>query len=329
MLFLLLLRCQQYLNNKGDALMTKKQKSLRVIISKYKYLYIMLLPCVVYFIVFKYIPMSGMLLGFKEFSFTKGILTSPWTGNYGFKYFIEFFQYYDLGNVIRSTFITGLIKSVFAFPFPIILALMLNEVRNKACKKTIQTISYMPYFISMTVVATMIFRIFAPDDGLVNQIKGLIGLNTDTFYMMEENFFYPILFGSGLWKNIGWNSIIYIAAISGVDPLLYDASSIDGAGRLRQTWHVTLASIKPTMGILFILSVGAILSVGYEHSYLLRTPGNMRLADIISVHVIREGFERGRYSYSTAVGILQSVVSLIMIVTANKLSNKYLEVGIW
>jgi putative aldouronate transport system permease protein len=307
----------------------KNKNSLFNQIIKHRNLYIMVLPCVVFFIIFSYVPMVGIITAFKDYSFSRGIFNSSWAANNGFKYFLDFFNYYDFTNLIRNTFVAGFFKAILPFPFPIIFALLLNEIRNKSFKKTVQTISYFPYFISWVIVSVMIFRILAPNDGIVNQIFGILGLKTDTYFIMEGKYFYPILFLSYLWKNIGWNSIIYLAAISSVNPEYYEAAKIDGAKKLSQIWHITLAGIKPTMGILFILALGSVAATGFEQNYLLRTPGNMHVADILDTFVIKQGFERGAYSYATAIGLMQGITSLIMVTTANKLSRKFLEISIW
>ncbi len=305
------------------------QSSLLKSVIKHRNIYIMVLPCIVFFIVFSYIPMSGIVVAFKDYSFAKGIFKSPWEESYGLQNFIDFFNYFEFGSIVKNTFVTGFVKSIIAFPFPILFALLVNEIFNSKFKKVVQTVSYMPYFLSWAVVSLMVFRVLSPDDGLLNQIKALFGGEPGTFYMMEEKYFYIILLLSLIWKSIGWNSIIYLAAISGINPELYEAARIDGAGKLRQTWHVTLAGIKPTMGILFIMSIGSIVTAGFEQNYLLRTPGNMRVADIIDVYVVIQGFQQGKYAYATAIGLLQGIIGLIMVVTANRLSKKYLEVSIW
>lgn len=296
---------------------------------KHRNLYLMVLPCVAFFIIFSYIPMAGLLVAFKNYSFTKGIFNSPWEANHGLQNFIDFFNYFEFKTIIRNTFVTGFVKAILAFPFPILFALLLNEIVHSKFKKMVQTISYLPYFLSWAVVSLVIFRVLAPDDGLLNQVKEMLGGKSGTFYLMEEKYFYAILLISLLWKNIGWNSIIYLAAISGINPELYEAAKIDGASKLRQIWHITLAGIKPTMGILFIMSIGSIVTSGFEQNYLLRTPGNMRVADIIDVYVVVQGFQQGKYAYATAIGLMQGIIGLIMVVTANRLSKKFLEVSIW
>lgn len=289
----------------------------------------MVAPCLIFFAVFAYVPMMGLIVAFKDYNFTRGIIDSPWTSNYGFKHFIDFFRYYDSGIIIRNTFVAGIIKILLGFPIPIILALILNEIRKEKFKRTVQTILYLPYFISWVIVSVMMFEILSPRDGVVNQIIVFFGGQGNIFFMMEGRYFFIILFISYIWKNAGWNSIIYLAAISGIDPQLYEAAEIDGAKKIRQIWYITLQSIKPTMGILFILSLGIIVSTGFEQNYLLRTPGNMHYADILDVFVLKQGFERGKYDYATAIGLMQGLTGFIMVVAANKLSRKFLEMGIW
>ncbi|MEG6613250.1 ABC transporter permease subunit [Pseudoclostridium thermosuccinogenes] len=303
-----------------------KGRELLINIKRHFPLYIMLLPCIASFIVFSYLPMVGLVLAFKEYKFNMGILGSPWVG---LRYFKNFFLSYDAYRLVINTVVIGTIKTIFEFPFPIILALMLNEVRNERFKKLTQTISYLPNFISWVIIVTMLQRILAPDTGLLNQFKALLGGDPGTFYMMEEKYFYPIIFLSDLWKNMGWSSIIYLAAISGIDPTLYEAAKIDGANKWREIWNVTLPGIRTTIGVLFIMGVGGIISSGYDQIYLLRTPGNMSLADTLDVYVVRVGLSGGQYGYGTAIGMIQGIVGLILVIICNKLSRKYTEVSIW
>jgi putative aldouronate transport system permease protein len=304
----------------------KQQNPTLKNIKKNWQLYTMLLPCIAFFIIFSYIPMGGLMLAFKEYKFNKGILGSPWVG---FQYFKTFFSNYQAPQLIRNTLIIGFLKTMVEFPFPIILALLLNEIQNEKFKKTVQTISYLPYFLSWVIVITMMQRIFAPQTGLVNEVKAILGKDPSTYYMMEEKSFYPMVFFSDLWKNIGWNSIIYLAAITGVDPQLYEAARIDGSNKWQEIWHVTLPCIRTTIGILFIMGVGSIFSSGFDQIYLLRTPGNMSLADTLDVYVVRMGLVGGQYGYATAVGLIQSIVGLVMVLISNKLSDYYTEVAIW
>lgn len=289
-------------------------------------LYVMLIPCIVYYILICYVPMSGIVLAFKDYSFKKGIWGSPWVG---FKYFKTFFESYDSSRLIRNTLIIGLIKCILEFPFAVILALMLNEIRNLKFKKVTQTITYLPHFLSSVIIITMLQRILAPNTGVLNQIIGSLGGDSSTFFLMKSKYFFQILFSMDLWRNIGWDSIIYLAAISGVDTALYEAADMDGCSKLKKMWHITLPSIRGTIGLLFIMGVGGLLSSGFEQIYLLRTPGNMNYADTLDTYVVRVGLQGGQFGYATAIGLIQGVVGLILVIVCNKISKKITEVGLW
>ncbi len=304
----------------------KKKNKLLNQIKKHWILYLMFLPCFIHFIVFKYVPMIGLLQAFKEFRFDKSIFQSNWVG---FKYFIDFFSNYRAPQYIYNTVVIGFIKTVLEFPFAIILALMINDVRNISLKKGIQTITYLPHFLSGVVAIAIFQRMLAPDIGILNQIRGFFGLDSSVFFMMEENYFYSILMSYDIWKGVGWGSIIYLAAISGVDQQLYEAARIDGASKLKEIWHITLPCIRPTIGIQFILGLGGIVSTGYEQLLLFRTPGNMKLVETLDILVIDQGLRLGNYGYATAVGLLQGIVGLILVVLANKTSKKMTEVSVW
>jgi putative aldouronate transport system permease protein len=295
-------------------------------ILRHRLLLLMLLPCVAWFVIFAYIPMVGLLLAFKEFKYNMGILRSPWVG---LQYFRSFFNFYQSTQLILNTFWVGAIKIIFAFPFPIVFALMLNELRSIRFKRTMQTISYLPHFLSWVVVSAMLFRILAPDEGILNQLIAALGGKGNTFWLMEEKYFYQIMFLSDLWKGLGWGSIIYLAAIAGIDPTLYEAAEVDGANWFWRLRHITLPGIKSTVGILFILGLGDILRTGYEQNFLLRTPGNMNAADILDTYVIRTGLMQGQFGYATAIGMMQGVVGLILIVIANYLSRRMTEISLW
>lgn len=289
-------------------------------------LYLMLVPCIVYYILICYVPMTGIVLAFKDYSFKKGIWGSPWVG---FQYFKTFFNSYDCTRLLRNTLTVGFIKCILEFPFAIILALMLNEVRSFKFKKITQTITYLPHFLSSVIIVTMLQRILAPNTGTLNQIIASMGGKSDTFFLMEAKYFFQILFSMDLWRNIGWDSIIYLAAISSVDQSLYEAADMDGCSKLKKMWHITLPSIRGTIGLLFIMGVGGLLSSGFEQIYLLRTPGNMSLADTLDTFVVRIGIQQGQFGYATAIGLIQGIVGLILVVICNKISKKVTEVGLW
>ncbi len=289
-------------------------------------LYAMLLPAIVYYILICYVPIFGNVLAFKDYSFKKGIWGSPWIG---LKYFRTFFTSYDCKRLILNTLHIGLIKCILEFPFAIILALMLNEMRALRYKKVAQTITYLPHFLSSVIIVTMMQRILAPNTGVLNQIVGALGGDKSTFYLMKPNYFHRILFLMDIWRNIGWDSIIYLGAIASVDPELYEAANMDGCNRLGQVWHVTLPGIRSTIGLLFIMGVGGLLSSGFEQMWLLRTPGNMTVADTLDVYVVRIGLQQGQFGYASAIGLVQGVVGLVLVVTTNTLSKKFTEVGLW
>lgn len=304
----------------------KRKRKLWKNILQHRYLYFMLLPCIIFFIIFSYIPMGGLLLAFKEYKFNKGILGSPWIG---FEYFKTFFNSYQSKELIRNTLIISGMKLFLYLPFPILLALMFNEIRSKWFKNVSQSILYLPHFISWVVVIGLVQRILAPDTGLLNQVITGMGGDGSTFFMMDPEYFYQIMFGSHMWKSIGWDSIIYMAAIAGVNPDMYEAAKIDGANKFREIWNITLPSITPTIVILFILSLGSILSAGFDQLYLLRTPGNMNLSDILDTYVIRVGLQGGQYGYATAVGLLQGLIGLILVVLANRIARKVSDTSLW
>jgi putative aldouronate transport system permease protein len=303
------------------------RKTLWTRVKEYKALYAMLLPAIVFFIVFSYMPIaSGVLLSFKDYKFNMGIMRSPWVN---WRYFENFFQYYQTPALIRNTVVVGLMKTVVEFPFPIALALMINEVRHMRVKRVVQTISYMPHFLSWVILATMIQRILAPNSGLFNQLCGLFGGDIKTYWLMRADAFYPIVFISDLWKDLGWNSIIYLAAITGVDPALYEAVRIDGGNKWHEITAVTLPGIRTTIGFLFILGIGGLVSSGYDQIYLLRTAGNMSVADTLDLYIIRIGLLNAQYGYAAAVGLIQGVVALALVLSTNYLSSKFTEVSIW
>ncbi|MEG0766887.1 MAG: ABC transporter permease subunit [Clostridia bacterium] len=294
----------------------------------HKVLYLMFAPCVLYYVLFCYVPMGGIALAFKSFSFKKGIWGSPWSTPL-FKYFQTFFQSYDAPRLIRNTLVVGVMKCILEFPIPILLALMLNELYSPAFKKVTQTVTYLPHFMSSVIVVTMLQRILAPDVGMLNQIKAMLGGDGSTYYLMEEDYFYPLLFIMDIWKSTGWSSIVYLAAISGVSPELHEAASIDGCNKLKRVWHITLPSIRGTIGVLFILGIGGLFSSGFDQIYLLRTPGNMALADTLDTYIVKVGLSNGQFGYATAISLCQGVIGLLLVLGCNALSKKVTEVGIW
>ena len=304
----------------------KNKKSLGSRMLQYRALYVMLLPAIIYYILICYVPMAGNILAFKEYSFKKGIWGSDFVG---LRYFEAFFKSYDCIRLIKNTLTVGFIKCIIEFPFAIILALLLNELKNMKFKKVSQTITYLPHFLSSVIIVTMIQRLLAPNNGVINQIIAGLGGEGDTFFLMEAKYFLGILFSMDLWRNIGWDSIIYLAAISSVDTSLYEAAQMDGCGKLKRMWHITLPGIRGTIGLLFIMGVGGLLSSGFEQIYLLRTPGNMQLADTLDTYVVRVGLQGGQFGYATAIGLIQGLVGLVLVVITNKICKKLTEVSLW
>ncbi|NKZ28869.1 sugar ABC transporter permease [Facklamia miroungae] len=294
---------------------------------KYGVFYLMLLPAIIFFLVFSYWPMTGVVLAFRKFTFTSGMYGADWVG---LEYFKNFFNDRESGMFVRNTLIISLIKLFLYLPFPIMLALMLNEIRKPKLRGFYQSVSYLPYFISWVVVVGIISRLFAPDTGLINVFLRDLGLSDGSkFWMMDTGFFYPAVFISYLWKNIGWDSIIYFAAIMGISPSLYEAAAIDGASRLQQTRHITLPGIRGTIMILFILSLGGILTAGFDQIYLMQNPGNYTVSETIDTYIVKTGLEQAKYGPATAVGLLQGIAGLVLTVIANKMADKYGDNAVW
>lgn len=303
--------------------MVKFGKRLCKDLWKYKGVYILALPVVLYYILFCYKPMYGVIIAFKDFAPRLGILASEWTDHYGFGHFLDLFNSYYFGRILKNTLVISFSSIIFSFPAPIIFALLLNEIRNQGFKKITQTISYMPHFISMVVVTGLV-RIFVAGDGIITQ---LLGQNVSLLATPE--YFVPIHVISGIWQELGWGAIIYLSALAGVDQELYEAAKIDGAGRWKQTWHVTLPGIAGTIIIMLLLRIGGIMNVGHEKIILLYNEGIYETADVISTYVYRRGLVDAKYSFSAAVGLFQSVINFIIVILFNKISKKVTETSLW
>lgn len=297
-----------------------KMKTIKRDLKINKALYLMVIPIIIYYIVFSYIPMSGIIMAFKDYKPAFGIFGSPWADNYGFEHFIDFINNPFFARLIRNTVMISIYSLIFGFPAPIILALILNEIRFKKLKRTVQTISYFPHFIS-TVVVCGLLTSFCYTDGLFNTLREMAGLNRESLLQLPK-YFRGIYIGSGIWQAVGWSSIMYIAAIAGVDTQQYEAAALDGAGRLQRIWHITLPGIKQTVIILFILQMGKVLSVGSEKILLLYNESTYEVADVISTYVYRKGLLDGDYSYSTAVNLFESVISFTLVFVVNKICSK-------
>ena len=311
---------------KRRARMERKAPTLSVVIKNYQY-YLMLLPAIVAVFLFDYIPMYGINVAFREFRFDTGIFAFPWDGWNNFAFFKRFFLWHSFWQLIRNTVVISMLKLVLGFPIPIVFALMLNELANVRFRRVVQTISYLPHFISWVVVLGILNQ-FLAIDGLLNQSRRAAGLDP-IFYLNLRSIFYPMVYFSAVWKNMGYSAIIYVAALAGVDPALYEAAIVDGASRLRRAWHISLPSILPTIVILFILRFAGILRAGWDQIYLLRMPGNISRSQILDTYVIQIGLEGGQFGNATAVALFQSVIGLIMVLAVNRIAKKVSEVGLF
>jgi putative aldouronate transport system permease protein len=289
-----------------------------------RYKYLMILPVLVYFALFAYKPMYGLVIAFQNYRPTLGFARSPWVG---LRHFKNFFNDVYFFRLFRNTISLSLLSILFGFPAPILLALLLNELRYIVFKRTVQTVTYMPYFISMVVVCSLI-RTYTTTNGIFSQIAVFFG-GTAKNYLTIGKYFSPIYVISGVWQTIGWNSIIYLAALTGIDQEQYEAARIDGAGRFRRMLHITLPNLLPTIMVLFILRMGSILNVGFEKIILLYNEGIYETADVISSYVYRRGILEASYSYATAVGLFNSLVNIFFLVSANRLSRKFTESGLF
>lgn len=304
--------------------MNKKKRLWKTIRQDYD-LYLMLLPMVVIFFLFSYRPLTGLLIAFKDYSPFKGVWASKWVG---LEYFKEFFSGAFAWRVIRNTLTISISLLIFGFPAPILLALLLNEVRNEKFKKLVQTVSYIPHFISIVVVCSMVTSFLSPTSGLVNVVLTKLGFKS-IYFLSNPAMFVPIYVLIDIWRGIGYNSIVYLAALTSIPSELYEAAEVDGADRLQRVLHITIPGLLPTIMVMLLVQLGNILNVGYEMIILLYNPSIYETADIINTYVYRTGIMEGRYDYATAIGLLNSVVSLILVVGANKISKRMTETSLW
>ena len=290
-----------------------------------KYLLLLLLPGLIYYVIFRYVPMYGIIISFKNYDFMRGIAGSPWVG---LKYFKEFFDSPYVWRIVRNTFTLSFCNLIFGFPMPIIFALLLNELKSSKLKKLTQTISYLPYFLSTVVVIGLLQQLVSPTSGIINAIRNRMGMESINFFMIKE-YFVPMYVLTDIWQTMGYNAIIYISALSGIDAALYEAARIDGAGRFRCLWNITLPMLVPTISVLLILRLGHLMDVGYEKVLLMYNPSIYEPSDIISTFVYRTGIQSANYSFAAAVGLLNSLVAVVLIVVSNTVSNKLSGDGLW
>lgn len=306
----------------------KAEKRNRLIkqIKKYKMAYMFLIPAIILTFMFQNLTTYGVLIAFKDFKYNKGILGSPWVG---FQYFSLFLRQPKFWDITLNTLKFSFASLIFGFPAPIILALMINEVRLNKIKRVIQTVSYLPHFVSWVVVISLFQGLLSPYSGLVNEIRANLLGAEPIYYFGEPGYFLPMYILIGMWKEVGWCTILYLATMSGIDLTLYEAAAIDGAGRLRQTWNITLPSLIPIVSLQLIMQISGVFNVGFEQIYLMQTPATIEVSEVISTYLTKMGLQQGQYSLSSAIGLTQTFIGLILMVVANKISKKLTEVSMW
>lgn len=285
---------------------------------KYKALYLLSLPGIIYFITFKYVPLLGSVIAFQDYNLFKGFTGSPWVG---LKHFEEMFKHPDFLRIMKNNLLIGLYDIVFAFPAPIVLALLLNEVRMIAYKRIVQTVVYMPHFLSWVIVGGIAVGILSPSTGFVNHFISWLGFEP-IYFLGEESYIRTILVSSGIWRDVGYGTIIYLAALAGINPDLYEAADMDGANRWHKVMAITLPSLMPTITVLFLLKIGDFLDFGFERAWVFLNPLNNINGEILDTYIYRAGLLSQQYSYTTAVGLFKSIIGLILIVLGNTLSKK-------
>ncbi len=299
-------------------------KRLGAEIRRDKYLYMLLLPGFIYFIVFKYLPMFGIVIAFENYVPVSGVLGSPWVG---FKWFESFFKFPAWTSYLTNTLILSLMNIIFFFPAPIILALLLNEMMNIHYKKFLQTLLYVPHFISIVIVVSITFVMFGPSGIVYKLTEQLLGHPIN--YMGSPDTFRWMIIGQTIWKETGWGTIIFLAALTNVDTQLYEAAMVDGAGRLRRLWHITLPAIRSTIVLMLILRMGSVLDTGYDHLILMANPLNRKVSQTLDVFVYQQGIQSGQFSYASAIGLMKSVISVTLVLASNKVAHLLGEQGLY
>jgi putative aldouronate transport system permease protein len=315
-------------NENGNINLSKRAPKWKTTWKEYKknkYLFFMLIPILVWYGIFHYGPMYGVQLAFKDFSPIKGIWGSDWVGMEHFKYL--FYQSPDFARIFRNTLLISLYNIVFGFPAPIILALMLNELRYKLFKRLAQSISYIPHFFSWVVLSGIIIVMLSPSEGPMNYIIKLFG-GEPIYFLADTEYFRPTLVVTSIWKEIGWGTIIYLAALSGIDPTLYEAATIDGANRWKRIWHITIPSILPVVSIMFILSLGGILNAGFDQIFNLYSPAVYEVADVIDTYVYRAGILQSQFGLTTAVGLFKNVIGIMLVLGTNFVMKRMGQEGV-
>lgn len=288
-------------------------------------MYLMLLPGILYFVVFKYIPLLGSVIAFQDYNIYKGFLKSDWVG---FQWFEQLVTYPQFKRLIANTIILSFYQIIFAFPAPIILACLLNELRHFAFKRMVQTLLYLPHFLSWTIVYGLVYMMFSSQTGFVNMVLVWIGYEPISFLQMPE-YFRTLLISSGIWKEMGWSTIIFLAALAGISPSYYEAARIDGAGRWKQFVHVTFPGLLPAIVILLLLKIGHVLDVGFEQVYLFLNPTTLKVGEVLDTYAYRQGILGGQYSVTTAIGLFKSVIGFTLLIMANQISKKVSGEGLF
>lgn len=304
---------------------SQRNSELKKRLWRNKWLYVMLLPGVLYFIIFKYIPMYGLIISFQNYKPYQGIMGSEWVG---LEHFRRIFTEPEFLNILKNTVVLFALNLFIYFPVPIILALMLNELRGNFFKRIFQTMVYLPHFMSWVIIVSISYVMVTMDGGIINELLVYFGFNKVNF-LLSPGWFRPMYIFQVIWREAGWGTIIYLASIAAIDPGLYEAARMDGAGRMRQVWHITLPAIRGVIVTLFILKIGHVLDLGFEHVYLLLNSMNREVAEIIDTYVFTAGLRQGKFSYSTAIGFFKSIIGLIMVMTVNRISKKMGEEGVY
>ncbi|MGO4548196.1 ABC transporter permease [Paenibacillus sp. 2TAB23] len=294
-------------------------------IRSYWDLYLIMLPGILYFVVYKYFPMWGVVIAFQNYSVFSGIWESEWVGWLHFK---NMFLADDFYTIFRNTLLISIYKLIWGFPGPIILAIMLNEIRHMFFKRSIQTLVYLPHFLSWIILGGIMVNVLSPSSGIVNKLIEMLGFEP-IFFLTNEDWFRSIVVASDIWKEVGWGAIIYLAAIAGIDPQLYEAAIVDGAGKWKQILHITLPSMMGVIVILFLLRLGHVLDVGFEQIFVLYNSMVYEVGDVIETYVYRVGIQQAKFSFTTAVGLFKAVIGLILVILANKGAKKLGQEGIW
>ena len=290
-----------------------------------RFIYLMLLPVVAYLVIFKYWPMTWLSVSFFDYKLLKGFGGSKWVG---LSNYIKFVRSSDFLRIVGNTLVLNIELLLLSFPFTIIFSLLLNEVKNMKYKKVVQTVSYLPHFISTVVLVTMINTILSPSVGVFGAIAKAFG-NEPIYFMGQAKYFRPIYILSDMWQGTGWGAIIYLSAMTGIDPTLYEAATVDGANRFQQIWHITLPGIMGAIVIQLVMAIGNIMNLGFEKVYLMQNSLNIQLSEVLSTYVYKQGMLQTKFGYSMAVSVFNSVIALVLVVTANKLSKKLTSAGLW